>query len=114
MRAKIRESSKTSSLRKSTTSTRLSKTRIQGNREKDGAKRYELIINESANKAFREQAEGKFSMRFILRSAITLVPVLLIFVAYIVLEKKYIIDEEMYEKMIATIAERKKTTQRAT
>lgn len=53
-------------------------------------------------------------MRFILRSAITLVPVLLIFVSYIVLEKKYIIDEEMYEKMIATIAERKKTTQRAT
>ncbi len=76
--------------------------------KKDGAKKYELIINESANKAFREQAEGKFSMRFILRSAITLVPVLLIFVSYIVLEKKYIIDEEMYEKMIATIAERKK------
>ncbi|MFA7529139.1 MAG: hypothetical protein WCZ85_02755, partial [Bacilli bacterium] len=82
--------------------------------KKDGEKRYELIINESANKAFREQAEGKFSLRFILRSAITLVPVLLIFVSYIVLEKKYIIDEEMYEKMIATIAERKKTTQRAT
>jgi sugar (glycoside-pentoside-hexuronide) transporter len=76
-------------------------------RKKDGTIKYELIINSAADKAFREQAEGKFAMRFILRASITILPVLLIFGAYIVLNKKCVIDEEMYAKILEEIAVRK-------
>ena len=45
----------------------------------------------------------------LLTLCMTIVPVILYVIGYIITKKKYIIDEEMYDKMIAEIAERKNT-----
>ena len=45
-----------------------------------------------------------------LSSAMTLIPVLLFIVEFIIIKKKYIINEEFYDKMIHEIAERKGNT----
>lgn len=42
-----------------------------------------------------------------LRFSMTIIPVILFIICYIILKKKYIIDEEMYDKMIHEISERK-------
>ncbi|MDD4388685.1 MAG: glycoside-pentoside-hexuronide (GPH):cation symporter [Bacilli bacterium] len=76
--------------------------------KKDGKEVYRLVINKAANKAFKEQASGNFKMRFILRMAITAVPILLVYLSYLVLNKKYIIDETMYQNILNAIEERKK------
>ncbi len=46
-----------------------------------------------------------------LTAAMTLIPVLLFIGCYIVLKKKYIIDEELYDQMVKEIAERKEVTE---
>ena len=65
----------------------------------------EMYINEAADLNFKNKATS--FMRWYLRSAITLAPTLLIYLSYLVLRKKYIIDEEMYQMMVKTIAARK-------
>ena len=47
----------------------------------------------------------------LLTLCMTIVPVILYVIGYIITKKKYIIDEEMYDKMISEIAERKNTTE---
>ena len=68
---------------------------------------YEMIINEAANKAFKDQATT--NMRFLLRLFITVIPTILIFFSYYTLKKKFIIDEEMYNHMIEEIKNKKQT-----
>lgn len=59
------------------------------------------LINEFSQNGYYEwQLVG-------LRFAMTIVPVILFIICYIILKKKYIIDEEMYEKMLKEINERK-------
>ncbi|HQC74485.1 MAG TPA: MFS transporter, partial [Bacilli bacterium] len=60
-----------------------------------------MLITDTADANFRDLATTK--MRLLLRIAITVVPTLLITTAYIILKKKFIIDEAMYEKMVAEI-----------
>ncbi len=64
----------------------------------------EMIINESANSAFRDQATG--SMKISLRIAITLLPITLIGLAYLIFRKKFFITEEYYETMLEEITKR--------
>jgi Na+/melibiose symporter-like transporter len=47
-------------------------------------------------------------MRLGLRLAITIFPVLLIFISYWLINKKYIINEEYYENMVNEIREKLK------
>ncbi|HEY8396064.1 MAG TPA: hypothetical protein VIK96_04725, partial [Bacilli bacterium] len=65
----------------------------------------EMNINKAADSNFKEKADS--FMRWYLRSAITIVPTLAIYLSYLVLKKKYIIDEEMYQKMVKEIEARK-------
>lgn len=65
----------------------------------------EMFINDTADMFFKDQSTG--FMRWYLRTAITLVPILLIYFSYLVLKKKYKIDEEMYQRMIKEIEARK-------
>jgi Na+/melibiose symporter-like transporter len=65
----------------------------------------EMYINESADANFKNEASP--FMRWYLRSTITVIPTLLIYFSYLVLKKKYIIDEEMYKKMVGEIQARK-------
>ena len=76
--------------------------------DKDDKVVYQLIINDAANNAFKDQAVGNFSMRFILRTSITAIPILFVYFAYFVLKKKFIIDEAMYQNMLKEIEARKK------
>jgi Na+/melibiose symporter-like transporter len=63
-----------------------------------------MSIKSSADDNFRDKANT--FMRYYLRVAITIVPILFIYLSYLVLKKKFTIDEEMYEMMIATIKKR--------
>ena len=47
-----------------------------------------------------------------LRFSMTIIPIILFVICYIVLRKKYIIDEEMYEKITSEIAQRKESKQK--
>ena len=47
------------------------------------------------------------NQEFLLSIAMTLIPVLMFIATYFIIKKKYIIDEEMYEKMTKEIEERK-------
>ena len=67
---------------------------------------YTMDITPSANKIFKSQADNNL-MKFILRGGITIVPILFLCSAFLVLKKKYKIDEEMYEHMMAEINKRK-------
>ncbi|MGD9605266.1 MAG: glycoside-pentoside-hexuronide (GPH):cation symporter [Bacilli bacterium] len=60
-----------------------------------------MVITQTADNNFRDLAT--IDMRLFLRLAITIVPTILVGISYIVLKKKFIIDEEMYDKMIAEI-----------
>ncbi|MBI9010358.1 MAG: MFS transporter [Tenericutes bacterium] len=72
----------------------------------DGVK--EMVINDAVNSSFKEEAT--FSMRLILRVAIALLPVILIFVAYWIFKKKYLITEDYYNDMVKTIIQRRMET----
>ncbi|HOE06238.1 MAG TPA: glycoside-pentoside-hexuronide (GPH):cation symporter [Bacilli bacterium] len=67
---------------------------------------YTMDITPSANKIFKSQADNNL-MKFILRGGITIVPILFLCSAFLVLKKKYKIDEEMYEHMMAEINKKK-------
>jgi melibiose permease len=71
--------------------------------EKKGTE--EMYINDAADIYFKDKASK--SMRLSLRATITLVPTILISLSYLVLRKKFIIDEEMYQMMIREIEARK-------
>lgn len=71
--------------------------------EKKGTE--EMYINDAADIYFKDIASK--SMRLSLRATITLVPTILISLSYLVLRKKFIIDEEMYQMMIREIEARK-------
>ncbi|MBU0997068.1 MAG: glycoside-pentoside-hexuronide (GPH):cation symporter [Firmicutes bacterium] len=64
----------------------------------------EMVINEAADSAFMDQATP--SMRIILRLAITILPILLIYGAFYILNKKFIISEEYYESITKDILNR--------
>ena len=66
----------------------------------------EMVINAAANSAFKDKATA--TMRLGLRLAITIFPVLLIFISYWLINKKYIINEEYYENMVNEIREKLK------
>ncbi len=70
--------------------------------EKEGKE--EMYINDAADIYFKDIASKP--MRFSLRMTITLVPTILIALSYLVLNKKYIIDEEMYQMMVREIEAR--------
>lgn len=63
-----------------------------------------MSIKSSADDNFRDKANT--FMRYYLRVAITIAPILFIYLSYLVLKKKFTIDEEMYEMMIAAIKKR--------
>ncbi len=67
---------------------------------------YTMDITPSANKIFKGQSSNT-TMKFILRAGITIVPILFLCCAFLVLKKKYKIDEDMYDHMMATINQRK-------
>lgn len=77
--------------------------------KKEGSNLYQMTINEAANSIFRSgTSKEQTKMKFLLRCGITVIPVIFIFASYIVLKKKYIIDEEMYDMMTTEIARRNK------
>jgi len=59
----------------------------------------EMVINDAADAAFKDQATPM--MRFLLRVAISIIPIALIYGAYIVLKKKFIISEKYYDEITA-------------
>ena len=61
-----------------------------------------------ANDHFRDQ--GNLSMRLWIRAAVTVVPMLFLFAALMVQHKKFIIDEDYYDMMMAEINSRKPAT----
>lgn len=67
---------------------------------------YTMDITPSANKIFKGQSSNT-AMKFILRAGITIVPILFLCGAFLVLKKKYKIDEDMYDHMMADINQRK-------
>ncbi len=67
--------------------------------------KYEMVINDAADQMFKDRATG--SMRFILRLAITALPIGLIYGSYFILRKKYFIDESYYDEINAEIIRRK-------
>jgi len=69
----------------------------------------EMIINAAADSAFRDKATS--TMRLGLRLAITILPILLIFISYWLINKKYIISEEYYEKIVGEIREKLKKSE---
>ncbi len=64
----------------------------------------EMVINQAADSAFMDQATP--SMRIILRLAITILPIILIYFAFLILNKKFIISEEYYENITKDILKR--------
>jgi len=61
----------------------------------------EMIINDAADSAFRDEASP--SMRLELRIAITILPIILTFASFWILDKKYIISEEYYDNITKEI-----------
>ncbi len=64
----------------------------------------EMIINDAADATFHDQATG--SMRISLRISITIVPIVLISISYLIFKKKFIITEEYYDEMLQVILKR--------
>jgi sugar (glycoside-pentoside-hexuronide) transporter len=61
----------------------------------------------AANENFRNVAKDDIKMRLIMRAAVTLVPILLMISAWLIQEKKFIIDEKYYDMMLVEIDKRK-------
>jgi melibiose permease/lactose/raffinose/galactose permease len=66
----------------------------------------EMIINDAADYAFKDKATS--GMKIGLRVSITVLPVLLVTLSFLIIQKKYIITEEYYDKIVAEIRERLK------
>lgn len=64
----------------------------------------EMYINSAADFAFKDQANS--TMKLGLRVSITILPVILIGLAYLIFVKKFIIDEVYYDMITKTIKER--------
>jgi len=62
---------------------------------------WSMSINDAADAVFHDLAGSNLRARIILRLAITVLPVALIGAAFIVLKKKFIIDEKYYEEITA-------------
>ncbi|MDD3171306.1 MAG: glycoside-pentoside-hexuronide (GPH):cation symporter [Bacilli bacterium] len=67
---------------------------------------YTMDITSSANNIFYGERDNVL-MKFILRGGITIVPIIFLCGAFLVLKKKYIIDEEMYDHMMEEINKRR-------
>ncbi|MDD3114033.1 MAG: glycoside-pentoside-hexuronide (GPH):cation symporter [Candidatus Izemoplasmatales bacterium] len=67
---------------------------------------WNMEINQAADSVFSEIADTR--MRVSLRLSITLLPTVLILAAWLLLKKKYIIDEHYYEKINIEINDKKK------
>ena len=65
--------------------------------DKDDDGVFEMIINDAADTAFRDKVDP--IMRIGMRLSITLIPTFLIFLAYLVIDRKYFITEEYYEEI---------------
>lgn len=63
-----------------------------------------MVINAAADFAFKDR--GTVAMRILLRVALTIVPIILIFVSYWILNKKFIITESYYEEITAIVKKR--------
>ncbi|MGD9909139.1 MAG: MFS transporter [Candidatus Izemoplasmatales bacterium] len=57
----------------------------------------EMVINDAADSAFKDQATP--TMRLLMRISISIVPIALIYGAYVVLNKKFIISEKYYDEI---------------
>ncbi len=68
-----------------------------------------MFINAAADRVFKERATP--TMHVMLRISIAIVPAGLIFVAYWIMKKKYIITEAYYEEITAKVKERKAAPQ---
>jgi len=60
---------------------------------------WSMSINDAADAVFHDLAGSNLRARIILRLAITVLPVVLIGAAFIVLKKKFVIDEKYYEEI---------------
>ncbi|MFA7075098.1 MAG: glycoside-pentoside-hexuronide (GPH):cation symporter [Candidatus Izemoplasmatales bacterium] len=60
-----------------------------------------MFINEAADFAFKDNATS--SMKLGLRLSITILPIILIFLAYLILKTKFIITEEYYDRIVEEI-----------
>lgn len=77
--------------------------------EKTGNK--EMVINEAADSAFKAKATP--SMKLSLRLSITILPIILVGLSYVIIKFKFIINEEFYDKMISEIGDRHKNSEPA-
>jgi melibiose permease/lactose/raffinose/galactose permease len=66
---------------------------------------YALIITDAADTSFKDTATS--DMRWGLRITITIIPTILILAAYLVLKKKFIINEEKYDEMSIEIQKKR-------
>ncbi len=66
-----------------------------------------LTSNEALMQADGFIAEVSTQQTFILRMGMVFVPLVMMYTAYLIIKKKYIIDEAMYENMVEEIAKRK-------
>jgi len=67
-----------------------------------------MIINEAADSAFKEKATD--TMKLGLRLSITIIPVILIALTYLIFRRKFIITEDYYERIVLEIKARIKET----
>ncbi len=65
-----------------------------------------MVINDAADFAFKNKATGQ--MRFGLRIAITIIPIILILLTLLIFKKKFIITEEYYDRIVTEIREKLK------
>ncbi len=63
-----------------------------------------MIVNSAADFAFKDL--GTLSMRVMLRIALAIVPVVLIYISYWILNKKFIITEEYYEQITSAVKQK--------
>jgi Na+/melibiose symporter-like transporter len=70
-----------------------------------------MVIPATADQFFRDRATP--GMRIYLRLAITLIPSVTIVASWLILRKKFIIDEEMYNMMISEIKAKKASPEAA-
>ena len=69
-------------------------------------------LNQIGEEAFKQEveiivAQADDPMKLILRIGMTILPLILITLAFLIIKKKYIIDEETYRKMVTEIESRK-------
>ncbi len=77
------------------------------------ATRWQMNINTAADSVFHNMAADDTAARVILRLAITFLPVLMIVGSFIVLRKKYFINEKYYEEITAAVRQRAEVAEKA-